>query len=164
MHHLAMKIKGLALLGLIPALLLSSMATSFADATPTPTPSSSASPDFQTLMDQYKIASEQYRILQQQRDDLRTQINRTFMNAVDVANKEARTAMKLAKTATAKNDVIVKQKNAINTASLVRDTAIAALGALPTPPVKPEKVAEMAPLSKMKSQKPSPTSTRKSKN
>jgi len=164
MHHLAMKIKGLALLGLIPALLLSSMATSFADATPTPTPSSSASPDFQTLMDQYKIASEQYRILQQQRDDLRTQINRTFMIAVDVANKEARTAMKLAKTATAKNDVIVKQKNAINAASLVRDTAIAALGALPTPPVKPVKVVEMAPLSKMKSQKPSPTSTRKSKN
>ena len=164
MHHLAMKIKGLALLGLIPALLLSSMATSFADATPTPTPSSSASPDFQTLMDQYKIASEQYRILQQQRDDLRTQINRTFMIAVDVANKEARTAMKLARTATAKNDVIVKQKNAINTASLVRDTAIAALGALPTPPVKPVKVVEMAPLSKMKSQKPSPTSTRKSKN
>jgi hypothetical protein len=164
MHHLAMKIKGLALLGLIPALLLSSMATSFADATPTPTPSSSASPDFQTLMDQYKIASEQYRILQQQRDDLRTQINRTFMIAVDVANKEARTAMKLARTATAKNDVIVKQKNAINAASLVRDTAIAALGALPTPPVKPVKVVEMAPLSKMKSQKPSPTSTRKSKN
>ena len=163
MHHLAMKIKGLALLGLIPALLLSSMATSFADATPTPTPSSSASPDFQTLMDQYKIASEQYRILQQQRDDLRTQINRTFMIAVDVANKEARTAMKLAKTATAKNDVIVKQKNAINAASLVRDTAIAALGALPTPPVKPVKVIEIAPLSKMKSQKPSPTSTRKSK-
>lgn len=164
MHHLAMKIKGLALLGLIPALLLSSMATSFADATPTPTPSSSASPDFQTLMDQYKIASEQYRILQQQRDDLRTQINRTFMIAVDVANKEARTAMKLAKTATAKNDVIVKQKNAINAASLVRDAAIAALGALPTPPVKPMKVVEIAPLSKMKSQKPSPTSTRKSKN
>lgn len=164
MHHLAMKIKGLALLGLIPALLLSSMATSFADATPTPSPSSSASPDFQTLMDQYKIASEQYRILQQQRDDLRTQINRTFMIAVDVANKEARTAMKLARTATAKNDVIVKQKNAINAASLVRDTAIAALGALPTPPVKPVKVVEMAPLSKMKSQKPSPTSTRKSKN
>ena len=164
MHHLAMKIKGLALLGLISALLLSSMATSFADATPTPSPSSSASPDFQTLMDQYKIASEQYRILQQQRDDLRTQINRTFMIAVDVANKEARTAMKLARTATAKNDVIVKQKNAINAASLVRDTAIAALGALPTPPVKPVKVVEMAPLSKMKSQKPSPTSTRKSKN
>ena len=164
MHHLAMKIKGLALLGLIPALLLSSMATSFADATPTPSPSSSASPDFQTLMDQYKIASEQYRILQQQRGDLRTQINRTFMIAVNVANKEARTAMKLAKTATAKNDVIVKQKNAINAASLVRDTAIAALGALPTPPVKPVKVVEMAPLSKMKSQKPSPTSTRKSKN
>jgi hypothetical protein len=164
MHHLAMKIKGLALLGLIPALLLSSMATSFADATPTPSPSSSASPDFQTLMDQYKIASEQYRILQQERDDLRTQINRTFMIAVDVANKEARTAMKLARTATAKNDVIVKQKNAINAASLVRDTAIAALGALPTPPVKPVKVVEMAPLSKMKSQKPSPTSTRKSKN
>ena len=140
MHHLAMKIKGLALLGLISALLLSSMATSFADATPTPSPSSSASPDFETLMDRYKIALDQYKILQQERDDLRTQINRTFMIAVDVANKEARTAMKLAKNATAKNDVIVKQKNAINAASLVRDAAIAALGALPYPPVKPMKV------------------------
>ena len=64
MHHLAMKIKGLALLGLIPALLLSSMATSFADSTPTPTPSSSASTDFQTLMDQYKLNIDKYRALQ----------------------------------------------------------------------------------------------------
>lgn len=160
MHHLAMRTKGLALLILATSLLFSSSFSANADVTPTPTPS----PDYQMLMDQYKIDMNQYRIVVEERDRARGLINRIFMDAVDMANRDARAGMKIAKTPSAKADVIAKQKNAIKAASDARDVAISALGALPTPPVKPVRQVEMAPLSKMKTQKPSPSSTRKSKN
>jgi len=160
MHYLAMKRKGLGLLLMSWVLFFSSTSPALADPTPSPT----AAPDFQTMMSQYKMDLDQYRVLLKNRDQLRTQINRTFMVAIDTANREARTSMRLAKTASAKTDVIAKQKSAITAASDARDVAIAALGALPTPPVKPAKQVEMAPLSQMKAKKPSPISTRKSRN
>lgn len=176
MHYLAMKFKGMAMLGLISALLLGSTSSSFAEQTPlpTPSPSSTSSSDFEIMMDQYKInldkyrnlqnpnldaqslavqykaAIDLYRFLQDSRDGLRSQINRSFVASVDKANKEARSAMKTAKTASAKNDVISKQKIAITAASDARDSAIATLGALPTPPVKPVKQVEPQPISKTK--------------
>ncbi len=186
MHYLAMKFKGLALLGLISALLLSSASPSFADRTASPSPSASATSDFQSLMDQYKENLDQYRIiqisginsqvlpvqiktindfyrfLQDSRDELRLQINRTFMDSVDKANKEARSALKSAKSASAKNDVISKQKIAVTAASVTRDTAILALGALPSPPAKPLKQGEAQTLNKTKSKKASPTPTSES--
>jgi hypothetical protein len=125
-----------------------------------PTPSPTASSDYQMLMTQYKLDLDQYRILVQVREKARTQINRTFMLAVETANRDARTDMKLAKTAAAKNEILSKQKVAVTAASVARDAAIAALGALPTPPVKPVKPVEMATLNKMKSKKSSPSPTR----
>ena len=96
----------------------------------------------------------------QAREKARSQINRNFILAVEEANRESRTTMKLAKTAAVKNEILSKQKIAITAASVARDAAIAALGALPTPPIKPVKPVEMATLNKMKNKKSSPSPTR----
>ena len=158
MHHLGMRLRGIALVVIALTLLFSSSIN--ASAEPTPSPSPSPSPDYQMLMNQYKLDLDRYRDLVQAREKARLQINRTFMLAVNDANQEARMTMKIAKTAAAKNEIISKQKVAITAASVARDSAIAALGALPTPPVKPIKPVEMATLNKMKNKKSSPSPTR----
>jgi len=152
MHHLGMRIRGIALVVMSVTLLLSS--SLHASAEPTP------SPDYQMLMSQYKLDLDQYRSLVQAREKARSEINRTFMLAVNDANREARTALKLAKTAAAKNEILSKQKIAVTAASVARDAAIATLGSPPTPPVKPVKPVEMAPLNNMKVKKSSPSPTR----
>ena len=156
MHHLGMRLRGIALVVISLTLLFSSSINASAEPTPSPSPS----PDYQMLMNQYKLDLDRYRDLVQAREKARSQINRTFMLAVNDANHEARMTMKLAKTAAAKNEIISKQKIAITAASVARDSAIAALGALPTPPVKPIKPVEMATLNKMKNKKSSPSPTR----
>ena len=112
------------------------------------------------LMNQYRLDLDRYRDLVQAREKARSQINRTFMVAVNDANQEARMTMKVAKTAAIKNEILSKQKIAVTAASVARDAAIAALGALPTPPVKPIKPVEMGTLNKMKNKKSSPSPTR----
>jgi len=150
MHYLTMKSKGLALLLISAVTMLISPAVSFADS-PTPAPSTTISSDYQLLL-------QQYRTVIKAREQARFEINRTFMLAVEAVNRDARTAMKLAKNAGTKNDVISKQKLAITAASDARDAAMAALGPIPTPPVKPTKMAE--PSNKGKGAQPSPSSTR----
>jgi len=156
MHHLGMRLRGIALVVIALTLLFSSSINASAEPTPSPSPS----PDYQMLMNQYKLDLDRYRDLVQAREKARSQINRTFMLAVNDANHEARMTMKIAKTAAAKNEIISKQKVAITAASVARDSAIAALGALPTPPVKPIKPVEMATLNKMKNKKSSPSPKR----
>jgi hypothetical protein len=150
MHYLTMKSKGLALLLISGLTMLIAPAVSFADS-PTPTPSATISNDYQLLLQQYRSAIKA-------REQARFEINRTFMLAVEAANRDARTAMKLAKNAATKNDAISKQKLAITAASDARDAAMAALGPIPIPPVKPSKMAE--PSNKGKGAQPSPSSTR----
>lgn len=154
MHHLGMRIRGVALLVMVMTLLFSTSLHSYADVTPSP------SPDYQALMNQYKIDLDKYRALVQVREQARMQINRTFMLAVEAANRDARTGLKVSKTAAAKNEILSNQKIAVTAASVARDSAIAALGALPTPPAKPIKPLEMAPLNKMKNKKSSPSPIR----
>jgi hypothetical protein len=154
MHHLGMRRRGIALVVISLTLLFSSSLNASAEPTPSP------SPDYQMLMNQYKLDLDRFRTLVQAREKARSQINRTFMLAVNDANYEARMTMKIAKTAAAKNEILSKQKIAITAASVTRDAAIVALGALPTPPVKPVKPVEMATLDKMKNKKSSPSPTR----
>ena len=156
MHHLGMRLRGIALVVISLTLLFSSSINASAEPTPSPSPS----PDYQMLMNQYRLDLDRYRDLVQAREKARSQINRTFMLAVNDANREARTALKLAKTAAAKNEILSKQKIAVTAASVARDAAIATLGSPPTPPVKPVKQEEMAPLNKMKEKKSSPSPTR----
>jgi hypothetical protein len=154
MHDLGMRRRGIALVVISLTLLFSSSLNASAEPTPSP------SPDYKMLMNQYKLDFDNYRALVQAREKARSQINRSFMLAVEEANRAARTALKLAKTAAAKNEILSNQKIAVTTASVARDAAIVALGALPTPPVKPVKPVEMAPLNKMKDKKSSPSPTR----
>ena len=154
MHHLGMRRRGIALVVISLTLLFSSSLNASAEPTPSP------SPDYKMLMNQYKLDFDNYRALVQAREKARSQINRSFMLAVEEANRAARTALKLAKTAAAKNEILSNQKIAVTTASVTRDAAIVALGALPTPPVKPVKPVEMATLDKMKNKKSSPSPTR----
>ena len=156
MHHLGMRLRGIALVVISLTLLFSSSINASAEPTPSPSPS----PDYQMLMNQYRLDLDRFRDLVQAREKARSQINRTFMLAVNDANHEARMTMKLAKTAAIKNEILSKQKIAVTAASVARDAAIAALGALPTPPVKPIKPVEMATLNKMKNKKSSPSPTR----
>ena len=156
MHHLGMRLRGIALVVISLTLLFSSSINASAEPTPSPSPS----PDYQMLMNQYKLELDRYRDLVQAREKARSQINRTFMVAVNDANHEARMTMKVAKTAAIKNEILSKQKIAVTAASVARDAAIAALGALPTPPVKPIKPVEMGTLNKMKNKKSSPSPTR----
>jgi len=144
-----MRLRGIALVVISLTLLFSSSLSASAEPTPSPSPS----PDYQMLINQYKLDFDQYRALVQAREKARSQINRTFMLAVNDANYEARMTMKIAKTAATKNEILSKQK-------IARDAAIAALGALPTPPIKPVKPVEMATLNKMKNKKSSPSPTR----
>ena len=154
MHHLGMRRRGIALVVISLTLLFSSSLNASAEPTPSP------SPDYKMLMNQYKLDFDNYRALVQAREKARSQINRSFMLAVEEANRAARTSLKLAKTAAAKNEILSKQKIAVTAASVARDAAIVALGALPTPPVKPVKPVEMATLNKMKNKKSSPSPTR----
>ena len=154
MHHLGMRRRGIALVVISLTLLFSSSLNASAEPTPSP------SPDYQMLMNQYRLDLDRYRDLVQAREKARSQINRIFMLAVNDANLEARTAMKLAKTAASKNEILSNQKIAVTAASVARDAAIAALGSLPTPPVKPIKPVEIATLSKMKGKKSSPSPTK----
>ena len=149
-----MRRRGIALVVISLTLLFSSSLSASAEPTPSP------SPDYKMLMNQYKLDFDNYRALVQAREKARSQINRSFMLAVEEANRAARTALKLAKTAATKNEILSNQKIAVTTASVARDAAIVALGALPTPPVKPVKPVEMAPLNKMKDKKSSPSPTR----
>ena len=149
-----MRRRGIALVVISLTLLFSSSLNASAEPTPSP------SPDYKMLMNQYKLDFDNYRALVQAREKARSQINRSFMLAVEEANRAARTALKLAKTAAAKNEILSNQKIAVTTASVTRDAAIVALGALPTPPVKPVKPVEMATLDKMKNKKSSPSPTR----
>ena len=154
MHHLGMRRRGIALVVISLTLLFSSSLNASAEPTPSP------SPDYKMLMNEYKLDFDNYRALVQAREKSRSQINRSFMLAVEEANRAARTALKLAKTAAAKNEILSNQKIAVTTASVARDAAIVALGTLPTPPVKPVKPVEMATLDKMKNKKSSPSPTR----
>ncbi len=142
MHDLTMKIKGLPIISIGLSLLLFAPTVAYADQSPSP------SPEIQMLLKKYKGIMDQYQKtssmkkfeeLQKMREKIRMQINRTFMNSVNKANKEAHTALKTAKGASAKTEIITKQKYAINEASDLRDSELLALGLVPTPPATAKK-------------------------
>jgi len=137
--------------GLALAMNIIAAPSSFADATPIPTPIAV------TVMEQYKVAMNQYRTAMSAREQVRKEINKIFMADCRTANDFAKTAMRTAKTADAKSTILAQQKIAIATATSARDAAIAAMGSAPTEPLKPVKLAEIAPLKKGKSAKPTPT-------
>lgn len=149
-----MRLPRIAVVALGLCIAMSSASPSFADATPTP------SPDFQSLMAQYKVEMVAFQTVMKSREQDRMKINQIFMSAVNDANRSAKSALKAAKTPTAKSDVITTQKAAIALANAVRDAAILAMGqppVAPIAPVKPLKTPQVSPINKTKSAKASPT-------
>ena len=122
--------------------------SSLADATPTPIAL--------TVMEQYKVAMNQYRTIMGEREQVRKEINKIFITGCRTANDGAKTAMRTAKTADAKATIIAQQKATISLATSTRDAAIVAMGPAPTEPLKPAKLSEITPLKNGKSVKPTP--------
>ena len=137
-------------MGLALAMNIIAAPSSFADATPTPTPIAV------TVMEQYKVAMNQYRTAMSAREQVRKEINKVFMADCRTANDVAKTAMRTAKTADAKSIILAQQKTAIALATSTRDFAIAAMGPAPIEPLKPPKLSEITPLKNGKSVKPTP--------
>ena len=122
--------------------------SSLADATPTPIAL--------TVMEQYKVAMNQYRTIMGEREQVRKEINKIFITGCRTANDGAKTAMRAAKTADAKSIVLAQLKAAIALATSARDAAIVAMGPAPIEPLKPAKLSEITPLKNGKSVKPTP--------
>ena len=122
--------------------------SSLADATPTPIAL--------TVMEQYKVAMNQYRTIMGEREQVRKEINKIFITGCRIANDGAKTAMRAAKTADAKSIVLAQLKAAIALATSARDAAIVAMGPAPIEPLKPAKLSEITPLKNGKSVKPTP--------
>ena len=144
-HYLAMRIRDSVGLALGMALLVASSPASFAEATPSPSPSVSPL--------SYQAAMEEFNNQMDERDQNRRDINSSFMIAVAVANKDAKSALRKAKTAEAKTAILVQQKAAIALATSERDAAILAMGPPPVEPVKPIKLA--SPINPLKQSEPS---------
>lgn len=166
MHYVAMRFPRIAVVALGLCIAMSSASSSFADATPTPSPSPSQ--DYQTLLAQYKVAMTAFDNAIKSRERDRTKINQIFANAVNDANRNAKTALKSAKNPTAKSDVLAAQRAAIALANSMRDAAILAMGPPPIEPVEPiepvdltktSKTTKASPSKKSKSAKASPSPT-----
>ena len=135
-------------MGLALAMNIITAPSSLADATPTPIAL--------TVMEQYKVAMNQYRTIMGEREQVRKEINKIFITGCRIANDGAKTAMRAAKTADAKSIVLAQLKAAIALATSARDAAIVAMGPAPIEPLKPAKLSEITPLKNGKSVKPTP--------
>ena len=135
-------------MGLALAMNIITAPSSLADATPTPIAL--------TVMEQYKVAMNQYRTIMGEREQVRKEINKIFITGCRTANDGAKTAMRAAKTADAKSIVLAQLKAAIALATSARDAAIVAMGPAPIEPLKPAKLSEITPLKNGKSVKPTP--------
>ena len=99
LHHLPMKPRLLTALALGLAILLATPSTSFADATstpkpkpkPTPTskPTPTPTPDFESAVDQYKIAIDEFRAEMKAREQSLNKIRQKFIADVNEAKRIA---------------------------------------------------------------------------
>ena len=152
-----MRMPRIAVIALGLCIAAGSASSSFADATPSP------SPDFQTLMTQYKVALSAYQTEMKSREALRMVINQEFMAAVNNANRKAKSALRVAKKPAAKIEVIATQRAEIAVANSNRDASILAMGQPPEKPIQPVVPLKTPQISSKKKSKsanasPSPTS------
>ena len=151
MHYVAMRMTRMAVLALVLCTAVNSIGPAYADATPSPTS------DSQSIMALYKAALTDYLAQMKLRDLQRMKINQIFMSSVNDANRTAKSALRSAKTPTAKSEVLAVQKAAIALANSVRDAAILAMGQPPIEPVKPTNGLQALDKRKIKSAKATPT-------
>lgn len=88
----------------------------------------------------YKIASDQFRKESKIYEDQRREINQRYKEAINNALAEARYARSIDQTQKEKRQTMKAQQNAVIAATIVRDSAIEALGLPPIAPTQPGKV------------------------
>jgi len=157
-HHGAMKHRRLAGLLLSFQLLLVGVPTALAHETASPTPFPTVTP--LSELEQYKLALEKYRVhknLYLRYMQLKSEISKTLLNAVNRANSIAKKAAATAKNDSARKLIDTQLKIAIDAANSAWEEAMAALGPQPLDPVEPVKPSVTATVKKNKVSKPSPT-------
>lgn len=157
---MAMRVRVMAVLTLSTGMLIAASPASSADASPTPSASPSPSPtpsptSSLSPMEEHKLARELFNSQVSLRNQLRRDITREFMLALDTANSLAKAAMRSAKNAETKSTILAQRKNAVELAAAARDAAISAMGPPPVEPMKPSRDSKIAPVLKFKPPKPS---------
>ena len=120
------------------AITLVSPTAGFGDSTPSPTPRPTSS--IQSSKAAYKAALLMFKAEVKLRELNRKKINQVFIQAVNEANRRAKILMNLAKTASAKREILLQQKGAIALANSIRVASILAMGDALELPMDPNEV------------------------
>ena len=115
-------------------------AASFADSSPSPTPRATSNIRISSAV--YKTAFSLFKVEVKLREQNRKKINQVFILAVNEANRKAKTSMKLAKSASAKREILLQQKSDITLANSIRVASILAMGDPLKQPVSPNEDQE----------------------
>ena len=129
-----MRSQRLCVIVLTIAITVAYPSASFADSTPTPR----ATSNIQSSSADYKIALSLFKVEVKLREQNRKKINQVFILAVNEAHRKAKTSMKLAKSASAKREILLQQDNAILLANKIRAASILAMGDPLKQPVSPD--------------------------
>ena len=93
-----------------------------------PTPSPPATSNIEISAANYKTARAMFKVEVKSREQIRNEINQIFVQAVNEANRKAKTSLKLAKNASAKREILQQQENAILLAIKIQAASIIAMG------------------------------------
>ena len=113
---------------------------SFGDSTPSPIPRPTSK--IQISMVVYKTALSLFKVEVKLRERNRKKINQVFILAVNEANRKAKTSMNIAKSASAKREILLQQKAAIALANSIRVASILAMGDASKLPADPNEAQE----------------------
>ncbi len=89
-----------------------------------------------TQNSQQKSAMDLFHSQVKNRERMRNEIAKSFIEAINTANNAAKKAMRTAKSADAKSVALAQQKSAIRLATATRDAAILAMGPEPIEPTQ----------------------------
>lgn len=146
LHHSPMKARYLAALALAMAILLAWPSASFADvtSTPKPTPKPAPTQDFESEIDQYKIAIDEFDAEMKAREQILNKITQRFIAEVKKAFRiEEKTATTSANTVDAKRvalEALAQRERSVVLAASAKAVAITAMGPAPLEPKDPLKL------------------------
>ena len=122
------------------AITLISPTAGFGDSTPSTTPGPTS--NIQDSKAAYKNALSMFKAEVKLREQNRKKINQVFIQAVNEANRRAKTSMNLATSASAKREILLQQKAAIALANSIRIASILAMGDALELPEDPNEAVE----------------------
>ena len=120
-------------------------------------------PKIQISMTVYKTALSLFEVEVKLRERNRDKINQVFRQAVNEAYRKEKIATKLAKNASAVNEIRLQRKSAILLANSIRVASILAMGDAPDLPEDPNEAEETQEENPIKSEKKDLEPTKKAK-